>query len=64
MALLEPGLDGTNYFDVHHTANDTLAKVDPTAIRQSVANFAIAAWLGAQFPGEWQRVTAVKPPRR
>jgi carboxypeptidase Q len=64
VALLEPGLDGTNYFDTHHTANDTLAKVDPTAIRQSVANFAIAAWLGAQYPGEWQRVTAVKPPRR
>src|SRR5262245_16711561 len=25
MATLEPALDGTNYFDVHHTANDTLA---------------------------------------
>ena len=35
-----PDLDGTKYFDVHHTANDTLAQVDPQALRQSVAAFA------------------------
>jgi hypothetical protein len=64
MALLSPDLDGTNYFDVHHTANDTLAQVDPAALRQSVAAFAISAWLGAQNPGRWNRVTAPKPPRR
>jgi carboxypeptidase Q len=64
MALLEPGLDGTNYFDVHHTANDTLAQVDPVALRQSVAAFAVVTWLGAQMPGDWQRVTTPKPPRR
>jgi len=64
MALLSPDLDGTNYFDVHHTANDTLAQVDPAALRQSVAAFAISAWLGAQNPGNWERVTTPKPPRR
>jgi hypothetical protein len=64
MALLSPDLDGTNYFDVHHTANDTLAQVSPAALRQSVAAFAIGAWLGAQNPGDWERVTTPKPPRR
>ena len=64
MPIIEPGLDGTNYFDVHHTANDTLAQVDPQALRQSVAAFAVSVWLGAQYSGSWERVTTDKPPRR
>jgi carboxypeptidase Q len=64
MPVIEPGLDGTNYFDVHHTADDTLARVDAGALRQSVAAFAVSVWLGAQYPGNWERVTTAKPPRR
>jgi hypothetical protein len=64
MPILEPGLDGTDYFDVHHTANDTLAQVDANALRQSVAAFAVTVWLGAQYSGTWERVTEAKPPRR
>jgi carboxypeptidase Q len=64
MPILEPGLDGTDYFDVHHTANDTLAQVDPKALRQSLAAFATTVWLGAQYPGTWDRVAEAKPPRR
>ena len=64
MPILEPNLDGTNYFDVHHTANDTLAQVDPTAIRQSVAAYAVSVWLGAQYSGSWERVSTPKQPRR
>ena len=29
--------DGTRYFDLHHTANDTLDKIDPAQLRQNVA---------------------------
>ncbi len=29
--------DGTHYFDVHHTPDDTLDKIDPEALRQNVA---------------------------
>ena len=29
--------DGTYYFDVHHTPDDTLDKIDPAALRQNVA---------------------------
>lgn len=32
--------DGTRYFDLHHTTNDTLDKIDPVQIRQNVA-----AWI-------------------
>ena len=64
MPILEPGLDGTRYFDVHHTVNDTLAKVDPAALRQAVAAFSMSVWLGAQFPGDWERATTPKPARR
>lgn len=42
--------DGTAYFDVHHTENDTLDKVDATALTQNVAAWAVVAWLAAQAP--------------
>lgn len=29
--------DGTRYFDLHHTSNDTLDKIDPAQLRQNVA---------------------------
>ncbi|HET9474625.1 MAG TPA: M20/M25/M40 family metallo-hydrolase [Steroidobacteraceae bacterium] len=64
MPILDPALDGTHYFDVHHTANDTLAKADPAALRQAVAAYAVSVWLGAQYPGDWQRVAAPEAPRR
>jgi hypothetical protein len=40
--------DGTNYFDVHHTDNDTLDRIDPLALRQNVACWAAVGWLAAQ----------------
>lgn len=32
--------DGTQYFDLHHTPDDTLDKVDPQALRQNVSAWA------------------------
>ncbi len=32
--------DGSDYFDLHHTPDDTLDKVDPAALRQNVAAWA------------------------
>jgi hypothetical protein len=31
------GHDGSDYFDLHHTADDTLDKIDPKALAQNVA---------------------------
>ena len=42
--------DGTNYFDVHHTVNDTLERIVPAEMAQNVACWAAAAWLAAQSP--------------
>ena len=37
--------DGTHYFDLHHTANDTLDKIDPEDLSQNVAAWAGLIWL-------------------
>jgi Zn-dependent M28 family amino/carboxypeptidase len=39
--------DGTRYFDIHHTADDTLDKVDRAQLDQNVAAWAALAWLAA-----------------
>jgi hypothetical protein len=40
--------DGTDYFDYHHTANDTLDKVDSAALDQQVAAYATMAYVAAE----------------
>jgi len=35
--LIDLQQDGTRYFDLHHTENDTLDKIDPVQLRQNVA---------------------------
>jgi hypothetical protein len=44
------GQDGTNYFDIHHTVNDTLERIEPATLPQNVAAWAVTAWLAAQSP--------------
>ncbi|NQZ28687.1 MAG: M20/M25/M40 family metallo-hydrolase [Colwellia sp.] len=39
--------DGSDYFDYHHTADDTLDKVDPKKLRQNVATYAVFAFMAA-----------------
>jgi carboxypeptidase Q len=51
MALAELQQDGTHYFDIHHTANDTFDKVDAASLAQNVAAYAAFAYL-AQVDGE------------
>mgnify|MGYP000598521106 CR=1 FL=1 len=36
-ALIDLQQDGTRYFELHHTNNDTLDKIDPAQLRQNVA---------------------------
>lgn len=47
---LELSQDGADYFDWHHTPNDTLDKIDPATLPQNVAAWAVAVWLAAQSP--------------
>jgi acetylornithine deacetylase/succinyl-diaminopimelate desuccinylase-like protein len=39
--------DGMRYFDIHHTADDTLDKVDREQLHQNVAAWAALVWLAA-----------------
>jgi hypothetical protein len=41
--------NGLDYFDYHHTADDTLDKIDPAALRQNVAAWATMAYLAAEM---------------
>jgi hypothetical protein len=51
MAAVSLHQDATRYFDWHHTANDTLDKIDPEQLRQNVAAYAVVAYLAAEAKG-------------
>lgn len=53
MAALTLSQDGTHYFDLHHTPNDTLDKIDPEALAQNVAVYAVFSYLAAQADGDF-----------
>lgn len=42
--------DGSRYFDLHHTADDTLDKIDAAQLRQNVAAWSIALYEVANAP--------------
>ncbi len=45
--VVELSQDGTDYFDYHHTPDDTFDKIDPAALAQNIAAFATFAYLAA-----------------
>jgi hypothetical protein len=56
--------DGTDYFDYHHTTDDTLDKIDPKALAQNVAAYAVFAFLAADADGDFgSERKQVTPPR-
>ena len=40
--------DGTDYFDLHHTPDDTFDKIDPEAMAQNVAAWAATIWMASE----------------
>jgi len=58
IALREAGVpaiglktDVSTYFNIHHTAADTLEKVDPVELNKCVAGMAVMAYVLADMPG-------------
>lgn len=47
VGVIDLGQDMTRYFDVHHTPDDTLDKVDRKQLDQNVAAWTAAIWLAA-----------------
>ncbi|MCL1635381.1 M28 family peptidase [Luteimonas sp. SX5] len=57
------GHDGTDYFDLHHNADDTLDKIDPKALAQNVAAYAVFTYLTAQSDGDFGSAPKAAEPR-
>ena len=58
---LAPIVDTRTYFDYHHSAADTLDKVDPENIRRQVAVLAMMAYFIAEMPDALPRIPPSKP---
>lgn len=52
--------DGTDYFDLHHTPDDTFDKIEDAALRQNVAAYAVFLWIAANVETEF-RPRALSP---
>ena len=51
LSVIDLDQDGTRYFDLHHTPDDTLDKVDPVQLEQNVAAWAAVLEIVANEPG-------------
>jgi hypothetical protein len=47
-------MDATDYFDLHHTADDTLDKIKPERLNQSTATYAVFTYLAAELNGNYR----------
>ena len=56
--ILSPDQDGTDYFDLHHTPDDTFDKIDPAAFRQNVAAYAALTYMAAQTDWDFRKTAA------
>jgi hypothetical protein len=56
--------DASRYFDLHHTANDTLDKVDAKGLDHSVASHLVLALYAAETTGVFGPIAAAPRPRR
>ena len=57
--------DGTYYFDFHHTADDTLDKVDPEALAQNLAAYTTLVYYAAEIETSFfPAPERPEPPRR
>jgi hypothetical protein len=47
--------NGWDYFDLHHTPNDTIDKIKPEDMRQNVAAYAAFVYLVAEMDGDLRK---------
>jgi uncharacterized protein YraI len=47
--------DGTDYFDYHHTPNDTLDKIDPAALEQNLQAWLIMTSMAANTSTDFRK---------
>lgn len=66
-ASFQLALRSDDYFNLHHTPDDTFDKIEPARINQAAAAYATFAWLAAQSPVSFgsglESLKAAKPAR-
>jgi len=60
MSVFGLAQDGWDYFDLHHTADDTCDKVEPAAMAQNVAAYTVFSLMMADYAGDLKRPTKQK----
>ena len=53
--VVTPGQNGLDYFDLHHTPDDTFDKIKPEAFRQNVAAYAVFAWMASETGWDFRK---------
>jgi len=53
--------DGLDYFDIHHTADDTFDKIDPAQLAQNLAVWAMFTYLAAESDIDFRRLPSPAP---
>ena len=56
--------DATRYFDWHHTAEDTLDKIDRQQLRQNIAAWATVLYLAAEMDWDFRTGPRAEPARQ
>lgn len=63
MPVLGLTQDGTHYFDYHHTADDTIDKIDVDDLNQNVAAYVTAAFVAANIERNFGRIPVTETVR-
>ncbi len=53
--VVTPRQDGWDYFDLHHTPDDTFDKIDPSKLNQNIATYAAFAYLAAEMDWDFRQ---------
>ena len=53
--------NGWDYFDLHHTANDTFDKIKPESLAQNIAAYSAFTWMAANIKGSFRKASKKKP---
>src|SRR5262249_53641534 len=62
--LVDVAQDAETYFDIHHTANDTFDKIDPSQLAQATAAYATVIAFAAATPASFGRIPEAQRERR
>ncbi len=60
--VVTPGQNGMDYFDYHHTPDDTFDKINPEEFRQNVAVYAAFTYIAAETGWDFRKQPEIQAP--